>query len=368
MDIPLSSPDITEADVEAVTEVLRTRFLSIGTRIEEFERGIAERAGRKFGIGVSSGTAALHVVVKALGIGAGDEVITSPFSFVATANVVMFEGAKPVFVDIDRATLNIDAALIEQAVTPSSRAILAADIFGLPCDWPALEKIAAKHNLLLIEDSCEALGASTGGRAAGNFGEAGAFAFYPNKQITTGEGGVVVTDREDVAAACRSLRNQGRTCSGAWLEHERLGYNYRLDEMSAALGVSQLARLDEILERRRCVAQWYIERLRDVAGVETLAEPEDAERSWFVFVALLPENADRATMMERLRSAGVACRDYFSPIHLQPYVREALLTKEGDFPVTEEVSRRTLALPFFTRLREPQVDYVVKTLDDALGG
>ena len=366
MEIPLSRPDITETDVDAVTAVLRTPYLSIGPKIEAFEERTASLSHRRFAVGVSSGTAALHLIVRALGIGPGDEVITSPFSFVASANCVMYEGAKPVFVDVDRATLNIDVTRIPDAVTANTRAVLAPDIFGLPCDWPTLRKLATKHPLMLIEDSCEALGAAIGNRPAGVFGEAAAFAFYPNKQITTGEGGVIVTDREDLAATCRSLRNQGRGTSGEWLEHERLGYNYRLDEMSAALGLSQLDRLEEILARRRQVAGWYIERLREIKGVGTLTEPEGFTRSWFVFVVLLPEDADRATVMAKLRSAGVACRDYFSPIHLQPYMREALGTAEGDFPVTEAVSRRTLALPFFTRLEEAQVDAVVSALRDAL--
>jgi perosamine synthetase len=367
MEIPLSRPDISEADIEAVVGVLRTPYLSMGAKIEEFEGVMARAAGRRFGVAVSSGTAALHVIVRALGIKAGDEVVTSPFSFVASANCAMFEGARPVFVDIDPRTLNIDPARVERAITERTRAILAPDIFGLPCDWPDLEKIAKKHGLLLIEDSCEALGARVARRPAGSFGEAAAFAFYPNKQITTGEGGVVVTDREDVAQVCRSLRNQGRGPSGAWLEHERMGYNYRLDEMSAALGVSQMTRLDEILAQRARLARWYIERLRGIRGVETLDEPEGFTRSWFVFVALLPEGTDREDVMKKLRAAGVGCRDYFSPIHLQAYMREALGTAPGDFPVTEHVSRRTLALPFYTRLDEPKVDYVVATLKRILG-
>jgi len=362
MAIPLSQPDVTEADVAAVTDVLRTSTLSIGPKIEAFEKACAAASGRRFGVGVSSGTAALHVIVKSLGIGAGDEVITSSFSFVSSTNCVLFEGARPVFVDVERETLNIDPGRIEDALTPNTRAILAPDIFGLPCDWPALERVAARHNLLLIEDSCEAVGASVGERAAGSFGEAGAFAFYPNKQITTGEGGMVVTDREDVAALCRSLRNQGRGTSGVWLEHERLGYNYRLSELSAALGLSQVSRLSEIVAARSQVARWYTERLADVDGVETLTEPKGLTRSWFVFVVILGEGIDRASVMRGLRAAGIACRDYFSPIHLQRYIRETLGTREGDFPVTEALSRRTLALPFFTRMTQVQVNAVVMAL------
>ena len=366
MNIPLSGADINDDDIRAVSGVLRSPFLSIGPKIEEFERVLAERAGRRFAIGVSSGTAALHLICRALDIGEGDEVITPSFSFVASANCVMFDGAHPVFVDVERETLNIDCDLVEAAITDRTKAILAPDIFGLPCDWPRLESIAGEPGILLIEDSCEALGASIGGRAAGNFGEAGAFAFYPNKQITTGEGGVIVTDREDVAEACRSMRNQGRGTSGEWLEHDRLGYNYRLDEMSAALGVSQLGRLDGILARRAQVAAWYCDRLADVGGVCTLSEPEGTVRSWFVFVVVLDSLIDRAGVMNGLRKAGVACRDYFSPIHLQPYIREMLGTAEGDLPVTEDVSRRTLALPFFTRMEEAQVDQVVETLRECI--
>jgi len=366
--IPLSCPDIAEEELRAVEAVLRSGRLSIGPRLEAFERAVAARCGRRHGIGVSSGTAGLHLCVRALGIGEGDEVITTPFSFVATANCLLFERARPVFVDIDPDSYNMDPALIEPAVTERTAAILPVEVFGNPAHFDEYEQIALRAHLPLLEDCCEALGASLGGRSAGSFGECGVFAFYPNKQITTGEGGLVVTDDDRIADLCRSLRNQGRD-TREWLSHARLGYNYRLSEIQAALGEVQMRRLEEILAARRGVAELYH---RALAGIEGLHLPPMAEAktaSWFVYVVRLADRftrEDRDDMMRRLRAEGIGCNPYFVPIHLQPYVVEALGTRPGQFPVTERIADRTIALPFHTRLPAASVDRVAEALRRAI--
>jgi len=371
--IPLARPDLTEREVEAVVRVLRTPRLSLGPALEAFERKLAEVAGVKHAVAVNSGTSALHLCVKALGVGEGDEVITTPFSFIASANCILFERAKPVFVDIDPKTLNLDPELVETAITSRTRAILAVDVFGHPAEWDALTEIARRHNLKLIEDAAEALGAAYKGRPAGSFGDAAVFAFYPNKQITTGEGGAVLTDRDEVAQLCRSLRNQGRAegSSGGWLRHERLGYNYRLSDVNCALGLAQLERLDELLARRERVAQLYNERLEPLERRGLLQRPYVApyvKMSWFVYVVRLDERftqRERDCVIEKLRAQGVECADYFPPIHLQPVYR-ALGYKPGAFPVTEAVAQRTVALPFHTRLTPEDVECVVAQLEVAL--
>ena len=366
MFISLSSPDITEKEIAAVTGVLESRFLALGPQMEEFERQVAALAGRRFGIAVNSGTSGLHLLVRALGIGEDDEVITTPFSFIASANCILFERARPVFVDIDPQTLNLDPALIEKAISPRTRAILPVHVFGQPADMDPIMEIARRHGLRVIEDSCEAIGAKYRGRAAGSFGDGAVFAFYPNKQITTGEGGVVVTDDEEVASLCRSMRNQGRSEGGGWLEHERLGFNYRLDELSCALGLAQLQRLPEILERRAAVAAAYNRLLKDVPGVVVPYISPDVEMSWFVYVIRLHEQINRDRVLALLQQRGVQSKPYFTPIHLQPYYRKLFDFREGDFPVTERVARAVLALPFFTGLREEQVAFVVRSLKEAI--
>ncbi len=374
MPIPLSQPDLTEAEIAAVLEVLHSPRLALGPRVTAFEEALAAHTGCRFGVAVNSGTSALHLIVRALGIGEGDEVITTPFSFVASANCVLYERAVPVFVDIDPVTLNLNPALIEAAITPRTRALLAVDVFGRPADWTALHDLARRHNLLLIEDSCEAIGARyrlpDGSWArCGSLADAGCFAFYPNKQITTGEGGMVVTDREEVARLCRSMSNQGRDEGAGWLQHARLGYNYRLSDLNCALGVAQLARLDEILAARRQVAAWYTEALADLPQIETPVEQDGEAISWFVYVVRLTEGhsrADRDAVLGHLRARGIGCNDYFTPIHLQPYMREQLGYAEGDFPVTESVSARTVALPFYNRLTREQVGEVVSALRSAV--
>ena len=367
-DIPLARPDVAEAEIQAVAAVLRTDRLSLGPRLAGFESAVAERAGRRFGVGVNSGTSGLHLCVKALGIADGDEVITTPFSFVATTNCVLFERARPVFVDIDPGSYNLDPDAVADAVTPRTKAILPVEVFGNMAHFPAYEAIADRHGLPLIEDCCEALGGRLGARCAGSFGRCGVFAFYPNKQVTTGEGGVIVTDSDDLRALCDSLRNQGRD-AGDWLSHERMGYNYRLSEIAAAVGEQQMLRLDELLARRRQAAALYRAVLADVEAIHLppMAEPDQA--SWFVYVIRLADRFtrdDRDAVIARLRSAGIGCAAYFSPIHLQPYVRRLLGTKPGDFPHAEHVGDRTLALPFFPGLTAEQVGRVRRALLAAL--
>jgi perosamine synthetase len=391
MYIPMSSPDLSEDDIAAVNEVLGTRYLSIGPRIVEFEEQFAACVGVRHAVGVSSGTAGLHLAVTAAGIGENDLVITTPFSFIASANCLLYERAIPVFVDIDPQTLNIDPGLVAQAaddlarggtaarkwLPPSLRdhkssisnlkAILPVDAFGQPADYDPLQEVAERHGLTVIEDACEAIGAEYKGRKAGTLGDVGVFAFYPNKQMTTGEGGVLVTDREDWDILFRSLRNQGRDVFDAWLNHTRLGYNYRLDEMSAALGLSQLNRIEELLAKRERVAAQYNERLQEMDGV-TIPHiaPTTTRMSWFVYVIRLAPEIDRDRVMAELKERGVPSRPYFTPIHLQPFYREKFGYEEGNFPVTESVARSVLALPFFGNMAEEQIEYVCKTLQEVI--
>jgi perosamine synthetase len=366
--IPLSQPDITQVEIDAVVDVLHTPTLSIGRKIENFEALCAKMAGRRHGVGVSSGTAGLHAAMIAAGIGPGDEVITTPFSFVASTNCILYVGAKPVFADIDPMTLNLDVEKVQASITPKTKAIVAVEAFGHSGGMIEIEQLAQKHELILIEDACEGFGGLSGTRAIGSFGRAGVFAFYPNKQITTGEGGMIVTDDDTFATLCRSLRNQGRDGMG-WLAHQRLGYNYRLSEINAALGVAQMSRLEEILENRRRVANHYMERLMTNRYLILPTLLDDTHMSWFVFVVRLNdlfEPAHRDQIMAELRAEGIGCNNYFPPIHLQPYIMEMLKTKEGDHPVCEYVAARTLALPFFTRMTGKQIERVCDTLDKIL--
>ena len=366
--ISLSHQDITQAEIDAVVGVLKSDRLSLGPKIPEFEAAVADRAGRKYGIAVNSGTSGLHLCVRALGIGQGDEVITTPFTFVATANCLLFEGATPVFVDIDADSYNLDPARIEAAITPKTKAILPVEIFGNPAHFDVYEQIAAKHNLFLLEDCCEALGASVDGRPAGSFGEAGVFAFYPNKQITTGEGGMIVTDREDLRDLCMSMRNQGRATE-AWLAHARLGYNYRMSDVQAAIGVVQMQRLDELLAGRKAAADLYDAALGDIDGLHLPPMLDRDTASWFVYVVRLADSfspEDRDAVLDHLCGKGVSCSNYFVPVHTQPYMAEAVGTAEGDFPVTEHLSKRTVALPFHSQIGEPEVARVREALTEAI--
>jgi len=374
MKVPLSSPDIIEKDIEAVGEVMKTRFLSIGPKIKEFEKKMSQYAGVKYAVAVNSGTSALHLITRGLGIKEGDKVLTTPFSFISSSNCILFEKAEPLFVDIDEKTLNLDPDKTEEQLGKMNqeeldkvKAMIVVDAFGQPADWDRFEEIAQKYNLRLIEDSAEALGSEYKRRKCGSFGEAGVFAFYPNKQITTGEGGVLVTNNEELARLARSMRSQGRGESGEWLDHERLGYNYRMDEMSSALGCSQMERIENILEKRAKVAGMYGERLAEVEGIQIpYISPDTTKMSWFVYVIQLDKKINRDSMIKYLNAEGVQCKPYFTPIHLQPFYRKMFGFKEGDFPITEDVSSRTIALPFFSNLKEEQIDYVVEKLKEGI--
>ena len=361
-DVPLAQPDISQLERDLVAEVLAGDALAMGPFTERFEAAVADLAGRRYGVACSSGTSGLHLAVAALGIGEGDEVITTPFSFVASANVMLYERANPVFVDIEEATLGLDPERVDGAITDRTRAVLPVDVFGHPCRIGEIEEVASARGLALIEDSCEALGSRWRGRPLGSFGEASVFAFYPNKQITTGEGGMLVTDDPAIASAARSMRNQGRDEDGTWLRHVRLGYNYRIDELSAALGVAQMQRLSELRAGRSRVAAAYDARLRDLPWVAPPVVREGAEVDWFVYVIRLDAAIDRDRLIGQLADEGVPARPYFSPIHLQPLYRERFGFREGDFPVTERVARSTLAIPFSSRLSAGEVDRVVEAL------
>jgi perosamine synthetase len=387
--VPMSAPDLTDLEREAVAEVLKTPRLSMGPRERDFEDAVRRYIGVEHAIAVSSGTAGLHLCVCAAGISDGDWVITTPFSFVASTNVLLYERAVPIFVDVDPLTGNINPDLVAQAAEDLSRggraakrwlprkptdekgklkAILTVDVFGQPADYDALAAIAQPRNLTLIEDSCEALGSAYKHRKAGTFGAAAVFAFYPNKQITTGEGGVVVTNRADWADLIRSLRNQGRAPGDTWLSHSYLGYNYRLNELSAALGTVQMSRLDEFLEKRTRVVQWYEQRLMTLPKIETpQLSSTTTSISWFVYVIRIDPCIDRDKVILELESQGIPARPYFAPIHLQRYMRDRFDYREGDFPITEDLGRRCLALPFSSVMTEEQVTRVCEALERAMG-
>lgn len=380
----MSSPDLTDLEKSAVSAVMETNFLSIGPQVRKFEEAVAEYVGGGHAIAVNSGTSGLHLSVIAAGAGEGDAVITTPFSFIASANAILYERAHPIFVDVDPVTGNIDPALLDQCVRdlmsdssaadrwlppslrgsrPKVKALLPVDAFGQPADLDPIRATAAAAAVPIIEDSCEAIGAMYKGRPAGTMGDVGVFAFYPNKQMTTGEGGVIVTAREDWAELFRSLRNQGRDVFDAWLSHTRLGFNYRLDELSSALGIAQLSRLDELLEKRERVASWYNARLGGSALVEIPSiVPTTTRVSWFVYVVRILAPASRKRVLEILEERGVPSRPYFSPIHLQPFYASRYGYERGHFPVTERLGDVSLALPFSSVMTEDQVDYVCSHL------
>jgi perosamine synthetase len=368
-EVPLSRPFLDEREEELVLEVLRSGRLSLGPAIDRFEELLAERVGAPFAAAVSSGTAGLHLLCRIAGVGPGDEVITSPFSFVASANCFLFEGATPVFADIDPRTLNLDPAAVEAAVTERTKAVVAVDIFGYPCEIDELREVCERQGLALIDDACEALGAEYRGRPLGAHGPTAVFAFYPNKQIATGEGGVVVTHSEEEWRLLKSLRNQGRSYEGGgWFHHVRLGWNYRWTDIQAAIGIAQLEKLERILELRREAARRYGDLLARVDGV-MLPCPDDADhlRSWFVYVVELEPGLDRDGVMSELRSRGIATAEYVPCIHLQPYMRERFGFGPGLCPVAESASARTLALPFFTGIEPGDQERVVEALAAALG-
>jgi perosamine synthetase len=366
-EVPLSAPYVDEREEELVLEALRSGRLALGPMLERFEQALAERVEAPYVAAVSSGTAGLHLAVRLLGLGPGDEVVTSPFSFVASANCVLYEGASPVFADVDPSTLNLDPDAVEAAITPRTKAILPIDIFGYPADLAELQAIAERHGLAILEDACEALGAEYRGRPLGSFGHPTVFAFYPNKQMTTGEGGAVALESKEDWNVVKSLSNQGRSDSGEWLTHSRLGYNYRLDELSAALGIAQLEKLEHVLALRREVASRYSELLGDVDGVELLrADDTNHRRSWFVYVVRLDPATGRDGVIGRLAHERIATKPYLPSIHLQPYYRERFGYVEGILPVAEAASACTLALPFHTALEAGEQERVVEALRRAL--
>lgn len=385
MNIPLARPDIGEDEIARVVEVLRSGNLSLGPRVPEFEDKFAALIGTRYAVAANSGTSALHVCVRALGIGAGDEVITTSFSFVASTNCILYERAVPVFVDIERDTLNIDPEQIDKFLAVKCerrgrqtfnretgrrvKAVLPVHVFGRPCDMDAIGMLAREYGLAVIEDACEALGATFEGRHVGTFGEAATFAFYPNKQMTTAEGGMVVTNDERIAAACKSMRNQGRDAGAEWLRHAQLGFNYRLSDIHAALGIAQLERFAEIQKRRAAVAERYLKTLRSMPGIQLPAADDHARRSWFVFAIQLREDLPpgaRDRVMKSLRLEGVSCQSYFPAIHEQPYL--AATEREIPFPLpaTESAAARGIALPFYSALREDEIAFVCAALDRAL--
>ena len=365
--VPLSRPYIDERDEELVVEVLRSGRLSLGPWIDQFEEQLAERVGAPYAAAVSSGTAGLHMLCHIHGVGEGDEVITSPVSFVATANCFILEGGRPVFADVDPETLNLDPDAVEAAITERTTGIVAVDMFGYPCELDELRAIAGRHGLWLIDDSCEALGAEYKGAPIGSHGISGAFGFYPNKQLTTGEGGVVTTHSEEEWQVLKSLRNQGRSYDSRWFHHVRVGFNYRLTDLQAALGIGQLEKLDQLLAMRSAVAARYGELLSSVDGVEPpLADDAEHTRSWFVYVVKVARGIDRDAVLARMAEQGVEAGHYVPAVHLQPYMRERYGFAEGMCPVAEDACDRTLALPFFPQLEPEDQQHVVAALAAAL--
>jgi perosamine synthetase len=404
MRISLSRPDISDKEIDYVIQVLKTPNLSLGPKLIEFEEKIAQYFGTQYAVAVNSGTSGLHLCIKALGISEGDEVITTSFSFISSANCLLYEKAKPVFVDIYNNSLNISPDKIEEYIEKAKakcneskiKAILPVHIFGQPCEMDRIVDIANRYNLMVIEDACEAFGSeykfdsnekydsknnhnsdmqsynmspsydeTVKWKKVGTIGKTGVFAFYPNKQMTTGEGGIIVTDDEELAYILKSLRNQGRNEKDNWLSHVRLGYNYRLSDINCALGIAQLERIDEILKKRTQVANMYNQRLRDIEGIKIPYISSKVKMSWFVYVVQLDERfseEDRDRVLKRLVKKGIGCSNYFSPIHLQPLYVKMFRYQKGTLPITESVSERTIALPFHNNLKEEDVEFVCTSL------
>ncbi len=363
--IPVAKPYIDQEDISQVVEVLRSGCLALGPKLIQFERNFANYIGAKYACAVSSGTAGLHIAVKALGLQKGDEVVTSPFSFIASCNCLLYEGVEPVFADIEEETFNIDPEKIEGVINRKTKAILVVHIFGQSARMNAIMKIAAKYKLRIIEDACESVGADYKGKKTGSWGDAGVFAFYPNKQMTTGEGGMLVTDRKDIYELSLSLRNQGRGKDSDWLAHERLGYNYRMDEMSASLGITQLAKLGWMIEEKAKVAALYNKYLSDLTEVVLPKLGGHNTQSWFVYVVRV-RNGRRDKVMQYCTDNGIQTKPYLPTIHLQPFMKRQFGYSEGDFPVAERVSSETLALPFYIGLKERDIKKICGVLKKAL--
>ena len=368
MKYPIAKPYITKEEEQYVLEVLRSGILSIGPKVEEFEKKFAKYVGVKYACAVSSGTAGLHLAMIAAGIKKGDEVITSPFSFVASANSILYVGAKPVFIDIDPVTYNFNPEEIEKKITKKTKAILVVHIFGQPADMDLVLKIAKKYKLKIIEDACESIGAAYKGKKVGTFGESAVFAFYPNKQMTTGEGGVLVTDSEKIDKLCRSLRNQGRAENMQWLDHERLGYNYRMDELSAAVGLAQIEKIDFLISERRKIAGWYnkfLSRYPKLVQIPQIAGGNT--HTWFVYVAFLKnKKINRDDLITHLAAKGVSTKPYLPSIHLFSFYKKMFGYKKGDFPISELVSDKGIALPFYIGLKEADIKYICEKFIDSI--
>ena len=368
MRIHLSRPDITEAEIQAVCGVLRGPNLALGPKITEFEQAFASYIGRRYAVAVNSGTSGLFLCMLAMGIGPGDEVITTPFTFIASATPIMMAGARPVFVDIDPVSLNMDPEKIESKISDKTRAVVPVEIFGNPAGMDRICERAQKHNLGIIEDSCEALGSALNGKMVGSFGTMSVFGFYPNKQMTTGEGGMILTDSEEPADMCLSLRNQGRGKAGGWLAHERLGYNFRISDINCAIGIVQLSRIEQIKAKRSRVAEWYRELLADDERLIVPGAGPGCDLSWFVFVVRLAkaDGQKRDKILQAMLENGVQVSNYFPPVHLQPFMAEKYGYKTGDFPITEAVCSSTIALPFYNNLGRDEVAQVCTTLKRCL--
>ena len=363
--IPLARPVIGDRERELVDAVLRSRQLSLGPTVTQFEQMWADRLGVKHAVACSSGTAGLHCCLHALGIGPGDEVITSSFSFVASANVILYTGATPVFAEVDPLTFNMDPAAVEAAITPRTKAILIVDIFGSPAEVPALVDIAERHGLGIVEDACQSIDGDYNGKKLGTFGHPAVYGFYANKQLTTAEGGVILTDSDALYTQLKSLTNQGRSDDGAWLVHSRLGFNYRLSDVHAAIGIAQIERLDWMQDARARIAGMYQERMAHIDGVTPMYEGPQ-RRSWFVYAPRLDADLDRDRIIGRLEAEGVSAKPYLPCIHLQPYYREEHGHAPGELPITEAISASTIALPFFCEMTDDQVDRVCQATDRAI--
>lgn len=365
---PVAKPHITSDEIRAVTEVLQSGNLSLGPKYTLFEKEFAKKIGTRYACAVSSGTAGLHLAMIAAGISTGDEVITSPFSFVASANSILYVGAKPVFVDIDPVTYNMNPDKIEAVITPKTKAILVVHIFGQTADMTRISKIAKKHNLKIIEDACESINAEHRGKGVGTFGETAVFAFYPNKQMVTGEGGMIVTNNKKKYELCSSLRNQGRSANMQWLDHKYLGYNYRMNEMSAALGISQLAKLDKMIRTRQTIAGWYHQYLAPYQRLIQVPQTASGNtHTWFVYVVTLNQTKiNRNKLITMLAKRGISTKPYLPSIHLFSFYKKRFGYKKDDFPTAEKISHSALALPFYIGLKKEDIKYIVRVLIETI--
>ncbi|MFD2670603.1 DegT/DnrJ/EryC1/StrS family aminotransferase [Marinicrinis sediminis] len=367
MIVPLAKPDITSLEEKYVLEALRSGQLSFGDKLRGFEDSFRKLLKVPYALAMNSGTSALHVAVKALGLRPGDEVITTPYSFIASSNCLIYEGVKPIFIDIEPGTMNMDVSLLEAAVTSRTKAILAVHVFGQPCQMDEVQRVADLHHLKIIEDACEAIGAQWQGQPAGTLGDMSVFAFYPNKQITTGEGGMLITREQQGYEAASSYRNQGRNVNSEWLTHDRVGYNYRMSDLQAAVGLAQMERLDEILAKREAAALRYIQLIQaKQVPVQLIRVLPSCKMSWFVFVVVLPPSINRSRVIRQLQDNGIQSKPYFPSIHLQPAYQKRFGYQPDDFPVCEQMSEQTLAIPFYSLITSEEQEYVVEQLDTAV--